>query len=244
MKRLKAQHFYALSLAIFLLLTALRLALPKLAPRHAPEGEPTQEQAPSEQPPHPILSVPSYREAFPDLQDTHLQAALRLGVPPVRDRQEAEALRAQDGAPKLVYVGASPLYAIAPRMTASIPYLEPTASRQLATLASSYLDSLAAKGVPLHKLIVSSALRTEADVARLVKRNRNASLQSCHRYGTTFDVCYNRYETVSPPGEQRRPVANDTLKWVLSEVLRDLRAQGLCYVKYEVKQGCFHITAR
>ncbi len=197
MKRLKAQHFYALSLAIFLLLTALRLALPKLAPRHAPEGEPTQEQAPSQPPPPP----------------KHTGAA-------------------------------SPLYAFDPRMNASIPYLEPQASRLLATLASSYLDSLAAKGVPLHKLIVSSALRTEADVARLVKRNRNASLQSCHRYGTTFDVCYNRYETVSPPGEQRRPVANDTLKWVLSEVLRDLRAQGLCYVKYEVKQGCFHITAR
>lgn len=37
-------------------------------------------------------------------------------------------------------------------------------------------------------------------------------------------------------------VRNDTLKWVLSEVLRDFREQGRCYVKYEVKQGCFHMT--
>jgi hypothetical protein len=27
-------------------------------------------------------------------------------------------------------------------------------------------------------------------------------------------------------------------------VLRDMRQQGRCYIKYEVKQGCFHMTAR
>ena len=41
-----------------------------------------------------------------------------------------------------------------------------------------------------------------------------------------------------------QPVREDTLKMVLSEVLRDLKKQGDCYVKYELKQGCFHITAR
>lgn len=39
-------------------------------------------------------------------------------------------------------------------------------------------------------------------------------------------------------------VSADTLKLVLSEVLRDLRKADRCYVKYELKQGCFHITAR
>jgi hypothetical protein len=39
-------------------------------------------------------------------------------------------------------------------------------------------------------------------------------------------------------------VSPDTLKLVLSEVLRDLRESEACYVKYELKQGCFHITAR
>ena len=92
---------------------------------------------------------------------------------------------------------------------------------------------------------MSSVLRTEDDVARLTQRNGNASEQSCHRFGTTFDICYNRYTTVSPPnGPERRAVQNDTLKWVLSEVLRDIREQELCYIKYEVKQGCFHITVR
>jgi hypothetical protein len=34
------------------------------------------------------------------------------------------------------------------------------------------------------------------------------------------------------------------LKAVLAEVLRDLKKSGRCYVKHEVKQACFHITAR
>ena len=47
---------------------------------------------------------------------------------------------------------------------------------------------------------------------------------------------------MEPPGEKRREVRNDTLKWILSEVLQDFREQRRCHVKYEVKQGCFHIT--
>jgi hypothetical protein len=57
-------------------------------------------------------------------------------------------------------------------------------------------------------------------------------------------VCYNRYQTVKAPGENRRDVRNDTLKYVLAEVLRDMRVTGRCHVKYEVKQGCFHITVK
>jgi hypothetical protein len=30
----------------------------------------------------------------------------------------------------------------------------------------------------------------------------------------------------------------------LAEVLNDMRKQGRCYIKYEVKQSCFHITTR
>ena len=41
-----------------------------------------------------------------------------------------------------------------------------------------------------------------------------------------------------------RTVADVRLKQILSEVLNDQRHLGRCYVKYEVKQGCFHITVR
>lgn len=188
---------------------------------------------------HPVRSVPSYAQCFPDVQDVQIQAAQRWGVPPVRDREEAEHRREQ-----LVYVGANPFYCIDDRMTHSIPYLVPHASHLLSLIGHNYLDSLYVKGIPLHRIIVSSVLRTEDDVARLQQGNGNAMSQSCHLFGTTFDICYNRFATVSPPGEVRRAVQNDTLKWVLSEVLRDVRQEGRCYIKYEVKQGCFHITVR
>ena len=189
---------------------------------------------------HPVRSVPSYAECFPDVQDVQIVAARKWGVRPVRDRREAERRRRE-----LVYVGACPFFCIDSGMTHSIPYLVPRASELLTAIGRSYLDSLYVKGIPLHRIIVSSVLRTEDDVNRLKQRNGNASEQSCHRFGTTFDICYNRYSTVSPPGEpERRTVQNDTLKWVLSEVLRDIREQGRCYIKYERKQGCFHITVR
>ncbi len=188
---------------------------------------------------HPIYSVSSYSRTFPDLQDVQIVSAKKHGVTPVKNRAEAEHRKKE-----LVYIGANPFYKIDPGMNRSIPYLVPRAATALETIARNYLDSLHVKGIPLHKILVSSVLRTEEDVRMLMRHNPNASPESCHRYGTTFDIPYNRYHTVSPPNEHRREVRNDSLKWVLAEVLRDLREQGQCYVKYEVKQGCFHITVR
>lgn len=205
--------------------------------------EPAAEEKKMEEAPkrryNPIRSVHSYRDCFPDVQDVQIVAARKWGVKPVANRDAAETRKSE-----LVYVGSNPYYDMDKRMTSSIPYLVPRASELLQIIGRNYLDSLAAKGVPLHKIIVTSVLRTEEDVAKLLKKNGNASDQSCHRFGTTIDICYNRYVTVEPPGESRRAVRDDTLKWVLSEVLRDIREQGRCYIKYEVKQGCFHITTR
>ncbi len=188
---------------------------------------------------HRIRGVVSYDESFPDVQDVQIVAARKWGVSPVRDRAAAEMRKDE-----LVYVAANPYYCIDRAMNSSIPYLVPRASSLLQTIGRNFLDSLSVKGVPLHKIIVTSVLRTEADVSKLLQRNGNASDQSCHRFGTTFDIAYNRYETVSPPGEDRRAVRDDSLKYVLCEVLRDLRQQEMCYIKYEKKQGCFHITTR
>ena len=188
---------------------------------------------------HRILSVPSYRDAFPDSNAVQMLAAERWGVSPVKNRQDAEHRKRE-----LVYMAISPYYHVDP-LHASIPYLVPRAAVLLEDIGRAYFDSLYAKSVPLHRFIVTSVLRTEEDVRRLRNYNGNATERSCHLYGTTFDICYNRYKTVEDPdGPSRRLVRNDTLKWVLSEVLRDMRNEGRCYVKYEVKQGCFHITTR
>lgn len=187
-----------------------------------------------------IYSVYSFRKCFPDLQQVQVVAAQKWGVTPVRDRAEAE--RRKD---ELVYVGSNPFYVIDKKMNRSIPYLVPRASELLQRISRNFLDSLAIKDIPLHMLIVTSVLRTDEDVRKLRRYNSNASAESCHRYGTTFDIAYNRYVTVQHPDSAlRRAVRNDSLKWVLSEVLRDVREEKLCYIKYEVRQGCFHITVR
>jgi len=188
---------------------------------------------------HKILSVPNFKACFPDTQAVQLSAAMKYGVKRVKNREDAEKRKNE-----LVYVGANPYYHIDP-LYSSIPYLVPRAAVLLQDIGQAFFDSLYVKGIPLHRPIVTSVLRSEADVVKLRRHNGNATENSCHLYGTTFDICYNRYETVeNPNGPTRRAVRNDSLKYVLSEVLRDMREQGRCYIKYEVKQGCFHMTVR
>lgn len=186
---------------------------------------------------HKIYSVPNFKNTFPDVQDIQIESALKYGVKSVANRADAER-RKKD----LVYVGANPYFHI-DRLNNSIPYLVPRASMLVQDIGRAFLDSLYVKHIPAHKIIVTSLLRTEEDVKKLRTRNGNATENSCHLYGTTVDICYNRYVTIDAvDGSPRRKVQNDTLKWVLSEVLRDFRDKDRCWVKYEVKQGCFHIT--
>ena len=187
---------------------------------------------------HRIFSVPHFGNTFPDQQDVQILAANKYGVNPVQNREEAEHSKG-----KLVYVGSNPFFYV-DKLNNSIPYLVPGASVLLQDIGRAYFDSLQIKGIPLHKIIVTSILRTKDDVAKLRTRNGNATENSCHLYGTTFDVCYNRYKQIQTRQQPRRQVQNDTLKWVLSEVLRDMRDRNRCLVKYEVKQGCFHITVK
>lgn len=188
---------------------------------------------------HRIMSVPDFFTTFPDTNAVQLSAARKWGVKPVKNRADAEARMKE-----LVYIGSSPYYYVDP-LRQSIPYLVPRAAVLLQDIGQAFFDSLYVKGVPLNRLIVTSVLRTEDDVKRLRSLNGNATENSCHLYGTTFDICYNRYKTVEDPdGPPRHEVRNDTLKYVLSEVLRDMRLQRRCYIKYEVKQGCFHMTVR
>lgn len=205
-----------------------------------PHGMPRYEYAENGKPRHhKIYSVQDFDRCFPDSNQTHLRTAMALGVKPVRDRAAAEA-----GKKNLVFVGSCPYFYVK-KLYNSIPYLVPRAALLLEHIGRTFQDSLSVKGIPLNTIMVTSLLRTEDDVARLRKFNGNASQNSAHRYGTTFDIAYNKYRMVQDPDLPKvRPVRDDTLKYVLSEVLRDARRQGLCYVKYEKRQGCYHVTAR
>ena len=184
-----------------------------------------------------ITSVRSFARSFPDLNDVQLATARRLGIPSVEDRDDAKRHLDQ-----LVYIGDNPFYTVAD-LTQSVPYLIPRAAVLLNEIARAFNDSLMTKGQPSYKLIVTSVLRTKADVRKLRRVNCNASENSCHMHGTTFDISYNRFLRILPEGKSKIEWVT-AAKSILAEVLEDQRNMGTCYVKYEYKQACFHITAR
>ena len=189
--------------------------------------------------PRNIKGVISYKRSFGDLNDTHMVAAKKIGIKPLKDREAAEKLGS-----KVMEIKNGDFYQV-DSLTHSIPFLVPWGSALLDSIGANFLDSLENKGLNPNQVIVTSVLRTQDDVKKLRRVNGNASANSVHMFGTTFDISYKRFFKVEDPdGRPMQDVRADTLKLVLSEVLRDLKKKDMCYVKYELKQGCFHITAR
>ena len=187
---------------------------------------------------HAVSPIDGYSETFADLNPQHLTTARKVGIPSYKDRNAATGR-----ADELVYIGDNPYFHVRP-LNYSIPYLVPHAATLLEEIGRSFLDSLTLRGYAFRQLVVTSVLRTDADVAKLRQRNRNAAAESAHSYGTTFDISYTHFLPLIAPSQRLRNADPYTLKCILAEVLRDQRQKGTCYVKYEVHQSCFHITAR
>ncbi len=189
--------------------------------------------------PRNIRAIVGFQRTFNDINDAHLSSARTHGITPIDSREDAEKMK--DELTELV----PNEYFAMDSLTHSIPYLVPKAYKFLEEIGQVFIDSLASKGLNPNQIIVTSVLRTKDDVKRLRKGNINASLNSAHFYGTTFDIAYARFKKVEDPdGRPMQDVSSDTLKLVLAEMLRDMQKNERCYVKYEVKQGCFHITTR
>ena len=184
----------------------------------------------------PIRYIGSYNRDFNDLNEIQLAEAQRIGVSPLATREAAgHASR------KMTEIESGDWYEVE-KLSYSIPFLIPEAAGLLETIGRNFIDSLQRVNAPAYRILVTSVTRTEEDVKKLRRRNLNASANSAHRYGTTFDVSWNRFVKVSEKDTLNIPP--EKLKMVLASVLRDLRSAKACYVKHERKQGCFHITVR
>lgn len=204
----------------------------------APSPHPT--SVASSPTPHKIYSVSDYSMAFPDINVVQIASARYHGITPQATRKDLEKVAQAS----MVSVNYSPYYTVG-KLTNSSPYLVPRAQKLLNRIGRNFIDSLLIKHIPPSLIIVTSVTRTLEDIQNLKVGNGNAIETSCHSYGTTIDISYNKYEAFKDSqGNPVRQARNDTLKWVLSEVLNDLRQAGACYVKHERKQGCFHITVR
>jgi hypothetical protein len=175
----------------------------------------------------------NYASLFNDQNGVQLKSAAQFGIKqPLKNRNEADKVK--DG---LVRIRDNSHYSIA-KLTHSIPYLTEDAARLLEIIGENFRDSLKAKGIDRHRIIVTSVLRTEEDVHKLMYHNTVAVKNSAHRHATTFDITYRHFETALFAFKTDEV----ELKKTLAEVLRDLRKDKLCYVRYEIKPGCFHIT--
>ena len=179
----------------------------------------------------------NYKEKFRDTQAKQEQAARALGLAtPPQNRQQAAKMRSQ-----LTQVKTNDYY-IVDSLTHSIPYLVPKAAAELESIGKEFADILRRNGLPHYRFYVTSILRTKDDVKQLQKSgNVNATTNSCHNYGTTFDLAYFRFDKVT---STREYMHQDNLKLVLGQVLLNHQRAGKIYVKYEYKQACFHVTVR
>ncbi len=182
-----------------------------------------------------LRPFPKYYKTFNNMNEEHLLAAEAIGIKPISSRKDAE-----NNKEKLVEIKDNDYYVI-DDLKHSLPFLVKPAALQLDSIGIIFQDSLISLGAPLYKLIITSVLRTQEDIKGLRKRNGNSQTNSAHLYGTTFDIAYTRF---IPVDTSDISIAEEKLKVVLAEVLRDLKNNKKCYVKYEVKQGCFHVTAR
>ena len=179
----------------------------------------------------------SYKLKFNDLQVRQHEVASRIGLPrPPKDREDAAGMRK-----RLVEIKTNENY-IVDSLTHSVPYLIPSAKHELDSIGEEWADILSRNGLPHYRFYVTSVLRTQEDIRYLQRSgNINSVTQSCHCYGTTFDLAYMRYDKVT---RTRDYMHEDNLKLVLGQVLLNHQRAGKIFVKYEAKQSCFHITVR
>lgn len=179
--------------------------------------------------------IPKYSRIFADMQDVHIEAARKFGLESAPEtRQSVEDMKRS-----LVRIEENKYYTISD-LSHSVPYLRPNAAKELMTIGKQFQEALKEKGLPKYRIIVTSVLRTEEDVKNLRKSNTNASKDSAHRYGTTFDIWYADYDRIS----YKSKMDQSDLRKVLAEVLQKEQEAGRIYVKYEASQHCFHITTR
>lgn len=177
----------------------------------------------------------AYAKVFADLNDAHVSLAKQVGLTSIPQTKAEVA-----GISGLVKVVDNDYYVV-DDLRYSMPFLTKGASEELMTISKAFSDSLKSKNLLDYKLIVSSLLRTEEDVKRLRRSgNPNASDNSAHCYGTTFDITYTRYYREQETESFMQPYE---LTKVLGEVLRDRKKAGACLIKYERKEHCFHITS-
>jgi hypothetical protein len=122
------------------------------------------------------------------LNATHVAAARRNGVGPVRDSTHVATLV---GRGDLVELPDSTQWWVVRELGASMPFVTPGTHAALEDIGQRFHARLDEHGLPPFRLDITSVLRTGQQQAALRRRNPNASATtSSHEFGTTLDIAY------------------------------------------------------
>lgn len=182
-----------------------------------------------------IASIELIEKNFNDIQKTQIKAAVKNGITPLKSRKSAnKALPKLIKNKKLVKISSNKRYFVR-NLTHSIPYVVPEADSLITDIAKSFQEMSKSNS----RFEITSVLRTKEDIIKLMGNNPLAVKNSCHAYGTTFDISYVNFRH-----DRFHPRSNKELRKCLATTLRKLQKEGRCYVKKEKNQKCYHITVR
>ena len=176
-----------------------------------------------------------YAEVFNDSNYVHWNDAEKIGIDPIENTSKHWNLKR----PLVKIVSCADFYV--DELNFSKPYLVPEAAEMVHEIGRRFHEALATRGGGEYRFKITSVTRTAENVKRLRRQNSNAVDSSVHQLGTTVDISYARFIRDSQSCISR---SNEDLKALLAEILYDMREEGKCWVKYEIKQPCFHISAR
>lgn len=178
-----------------------------------------------------------------DVNATQVARARQLGIRPTGSMEDlVEKKRLEKLSPNGVYYT---LY----RLDYSVPYVTPSTARLIDEIAVTFRAKTDSLGMPPVRLVITSALRTPENQAKLRRRNRNASRTvSAHEFATTVDIAYRRFagpggnvvtDSIIGAAANKRSAE---LQAILGRVLLELKNQGKVMVMMERAQTVYHIT--
>ena len=185
--------------------------------------------------------VPS-NDKLSDVNDVHLGFATSGGIKPFKTNEmfliASDSLRSVGA---LTYIVSCREFEVE-KLSHSHPYLTRSARQLLIDIGERFRQKQIEKGLKVHKMVITSMLRTEQSQKSLRRRNFNATKSTTsHLYGTTFDISaqrFVRYDFLGNKSETSRGIYQK----LLEEAVKELRNEGRCVVMREYKQACLHIT--
>ena len=159
------------------------------------------------------------------------------GIKVCRDEKELKR-RISEG--KLVKVKSGNNY-IVEKMTFSYPCVTKDGKILLDEIARRLREKASQKGLSGVRFFITSMTRKADNIKSLRRYNHNASSNSPHLYGNTFDISYKRFIA-------RKWILTNCdkkfLKEALAEVIMQLRTENKCWATYEKVQNCYHVVVR